>query len=418
MKKALLIAYHFPPIRESSGIQRTLSLTRYLNEHGWQPFVLTVASKAYIETDEGQLKDIPDNIVVKRAMAWDASKHFSIAGRYLRCLALPDRWASWVFAGVVSGLAMIRKNKPDVIWSTYPIATAHFIGLILHRLTGVPWVADCRDPMIQGDSPSDAAQRCIYRWVEGQVVKHASRVIFTTKGTRQVYIERYPEVNHSHFVVIPNGYDEGFFSAVEKQLVNKQAPNAKITLVHSGILYHSERDPTVFFEALSELKQSRIISADNVHIILRATGFAKIFQPMLDELLINDLVSLEPGFGYMQALKEMLSADGLLLFQGSNCNQQIPAKLYEYFRAAKPIFALTDKVGNTAETIREAGVNNIVDLTNKEEIKKGIVDFIGQLKAGVAQVADPEVTSGYSRRALTAKFAKAFDNAISSPKTN
>lgn len=410
MKKALLIAYHFPPIRVSSGIQRTLSLTRYLNEHNWQPSVLSIVPSAYEKTSDDQLADVPSHIEVKRAAGWDTARHLSISGRYLRFMAMPDRWVSWLFGGVASGLAMIRKNKPDVIWSTYPIATAHLIGLVLHRLTGVPWIADCRDSMTEENYPNNSAQRKIYRWIEGQAVKRASRLIFTTQGTCQMYMERYPQVAPSHFIVIPNGYDEEIFLASEKQLAHQQAGCGKLTLVHSGLLYPSERDPTAFFDALSELKQEGKICADRLTIILRATGHDGIFQPMLDERSIADLVSLAPGVDYKVALQEMLSVDGLLLFQATNCNHQIPAKLYEYFRAGKPVFALTDKAGNTAETIREAGIDDIVDLTDKNEIKQQLVTFLAQLESGTAKVADSEVVSSYSRQALTEKFAKTFDD--------
>jgi len=412
MKKVLLIAYHFPPIRVSSGIQRTLSLTRYLNEHDWQPSVLSIAPRAYEKTCDDQLADVPAHIEVKQAAGWDTARHLSISGRYLRFMAMPDRWVSWLFGGVASGLAMIRKNKPDVIWSTYPIATAHLIGLALHRLTGVPWIADCRDSMTEENYPVNPAQRKIYRWIERQVIKHASRIIFTTQGTRQMYMARYPQIESSHFVVIPNGYDEEIFLAAEQELVKQSSEGGKLTLVHSGVLYPSERDPTVFFDALSELKQEGKISADRLNIVLRATGHDNIFQPMLKERSIDDLVSLAPGVAYIEALQEMLNVDGLLLFQAANCNHQVPAKLYEYFRSAKPIFALTDKEGDTAETIYEAGIDNIVDLMNKDEIKEGLIDFIEQLKVGAARVADVDITTAYSRQTLVAEFAKVFDDGV------
>lgn len=409
MKKVLLIAYHFPPIRVSSGIQRTLSLTRYLNEHAWQPSVLTIAPRAYEKISDDQLKDIPAHIEVKRAAGWDTARHLAISGRYPGFMALPDRWVSWLFGGVISGLAMIRKNKPQVIWSTYPIASAHLIGLVLHRLTGVPWVADCRDSMTEENYPTNPTQKKIYRWIEGQAVKRASRVIFTTQGARQMYIERYPQLDPSRFTVIPNGYDEEIFLAAEQQLTNRPVDSDKLTLVHSGVLYPSERDPTAFFDALAELKRESVISADKLKVVLRATGHDSLFQPMLKERSIEDLVSLVPGVAYVEALQEMLSVDGLLLFQAANCNHQVPAKLYEYFRAAKPIFALTDTTGNTAQAIREAGISNIVDLTDKAQIKQGLIDFIDQLEARTAGIANPEVTSGYSRQALAASFAKVFD---------
>jgi len=409
MKKALLIAYHFPPIRVSSGIQRTLSLTRYLNEHDWQPSVLSIAPRAYEKVSDDQLADVPTHIEVKRAAGWDTARHLSIGGRYLSFMAMPDRWVSWVLGGVVSGFAMIRKNKPDVIWSTYPIATAHLIGLALHRLTGIPWIADCRDSMTEENYPTNPTQRKIYQWIEKQAVKRASRMIFTTQGTRQMYMTRYPQVDPDHFVVIPNGYDEEIFLVAEQGLVKRPAQDGKLILVHSGVLYPSERDPTAFFDALAGLKQEGVISADKLNIVLRATGHDSVFQPMLQQRAIDDLVSLVPGVSYNEALQEMLTVDGLLLFQAANCNHQVPAKLYEYFRAAKPVFALTDKTGNTAETLREAGINDVVDLANKNEIKQQLVTFLRQLEAGAASVANPEVASSYSRQALTARFAKVFN---------
>ena len=41
---------------------------------------------------------------------------------------------------------------------------------------------------------------------------------------------------------------------------------------------------------------------------------------MIAELGIGDIVKLEPVVAYREALREMLRADGLLLFQGSVCN--------------------------------------------------------------------------------------------------
>ena len=43
---------------------------------------------------------------------------------------------------------------------------------------------------------------------------------------------------------------------------------------------------------------------------------------------------------------------GLLLLQASNCNDQVPAKAYEYLRCHRPVLALTDPAGDTAELLR------------------------------------------------------------------
>ncbi|EGG99093.1 TPR/glycosyl transferase domain protein [gamma proteobacterium IMCC2047] len=307
---------------------------------------------------------------------------------------------------------MIRKDKPDVIWSTYPIASAHLIGLALHRLSGIPWVVDCRDSMTEENYPANPTQKKIYRWIERQIVKHAARAIFTTQGARDMYLQRYPDVEPERFVVIPNGYDEEIFRAAEKGVNHSTSASEKLTLVHSGVLYPSERDPTAFFDALSELKKAGSISGDNLNIILRATGHDAIFQPMLRQRDIEDLVTLAPGVSYNEALQEMLSVDGLLLFQASSCNHQIPAKLYEYFRAGKPVLALTDKAGNTATTLAEAGLDDIADLADKRDIQQQLVSFVVGLREGRAKVASSEVAASYSRQSLIARFAEVFNVSV------
>ena len=139
-----MIAFHFPPMQGSSGLQRTLKFARYLPDHGWQPIVLSAGAGVYQATSDAQLNEIGSTAVVRRAFALDAARHLAIHGAYPSWLALPDRWASWWLGAVPAGLALIRRYRPDVIWSTFPIATAHLIGLTLARMSGLPWVADFR----------------------------------------------------------------------------------------------------------------------------------------------------------------------------------------------------------------------------------------------------------------------------------
>ena len=73
------------------------------------------------------------------------------------------------------------------------------------------------------------------------------------------------------------------------------------------------------------------------------------------------------------------------------------------------MLSLTDAAGDTAATLREAKLGNIVDLADKTGIKSGLIDFIDQLRAGTAPIADSQVAQKYSRQSLTAEFAGVFD---------
>jgi glycosyltransferase involved in cell wall biosynthesis len=412
-KRVLMIAYHYPPVRGSSGVHRTLKFSQYLFNHDWQSIVLTVRPMAYPSTSDNQLKDIPKDTIVKRTLAFDTARHFAIAGIYPRPLALPDRWLSWWFSAVPSGLAAIRRYKPDIIWSTYPIATAHLIGLTLHRITGIPWVADFRDPMTDEDYPAEPSKRRAYRWIEGQTVKHCSRAVFTTPSAQRMYSERYPDLQASRCSVIANGYDEEDFHIVEKRQPEHHSDSQPLVLIHSGRLYTTERDPRPFFKAIAELKAAGRLSAGNLKVILRDTGHDDDYAPMLEEMNIADIIHLAPGIPYQDALSEMLSADGLLLFQAASCNHQVPAKLYEYLRARRPILALTDINGDTAAVLKEAQIDTIVPLDSQDKIRQGLEDFLSDLKKGDAPLASDAIIESHSRRSRTAKLAAVFDELAS-----
>lgn len=414
MKTVLMIAFHYPPAGYSSGIQRTLKFSQYLAESGWRPVVLTAHPRAYRLSREDQLADIPSSVVVHRAFALDASRHLALFGRYPRFASLPDPWVSWWLGAVVSGLALLKKYRPRLIWSTYPIATAHLIAHTLHRRTQLPWVADFRDPMTEGDYPPDERQHQAYSEIESRTIHRADRCVFTTPGAVRMHAERYPEIDSDRLELVPNGYDEENFGEAEK--LESQSPKRSgerpIVLVHSGTLYPSERDPRFLFAALSRLLAEGRISPSSLHIVLRAPGFEDHHRQLLMEHGIESIVSIEPGLPYRWALREMLDADGLLVLQASNCNQQVPAKIYEYLRSRRPILALTDPTGDTARVLRDAGIDSMEVLDDPHRIARALTRFLEGIRAGTAKIAGDDEVQRHSRRARAAALAGIFDDVV------
>jgi glycosyltransferase involved in cell wall biosynthesis len=412
MKKVLMVVFHYPPWSGGSGVHRTLKFTKYLPEYGWQPIVLTAGRLAYNQNGAASASEIPEGLEPARAFALDTAQHLSFRGSYLRWMALPDRWISWWPSAVIVGRRLIRQHRPDIIWSTYPIATAQLIGLSLHRSSGIPWVADFRDPMTEIDPrtgqefPEDPLVRRSNGRIERPTIKYCSKAVFTTPGALSMYERRFPEVPKSRWAVIPNGYDEEDFVAAER-IVRSPCSEGPRVLVHSGVLYPQARDPTSFFAALSELRREGRISPATVKIVLRACGSEELYRPQLRSLGIDDIVFLEPSIPHHDSLVEMLNADGLLIFQAASCNWQIPAKLYECLRARRPIFAMTDREGDTAVALRSEGIHSIAALDSKTEIAHGLMEFLDSIQNGSGHVGSAD---GHSRRARTRELAGLLDS--------
>jgi glycosyltransferase involved in cell wall biosynthesis len=411
-RRILMIAYHFPPLAGSSGIQRTLRFVQHLPASGWQPLVLTARSVAYERTSPDLDADVPAQTVVRRALALDTARHLSLAGRYVAAMARPDRWVSWRFDAVRQGMKLIRKYQPDILWSTYPIATAHLIGAELHRRSGLPWVADFRDPMAQHGYPADPLTWQQYDAIERHAVLTAAASVFTTPGAARMYRNRYP-AGAARVHVLENGYDEESFSAAQDSAaVHAPLNPGAVTLLHSGIIYPQERDPTQLMAALAHLSAAGIIQPGTFKIRFRAAVQEDLLRKLAAEFGVMDFIEIVPPVGYKEALREMLRADALLVMQAGDCNEQIPAKLYEYLRAGRPIICLSDPEGDTIGLLRAAGLNTFARIDDARDIASLLQRLCADPAGSV--LASEAFVRAASRAARAAELAALLDEIAAS----
>ena len=249
-KKALLIAWHFPPIGSSSGYLRTLKFAQYLPDFGYIPFVLTADTKSYDILDTNMLKLLPKNLKITRAFALNIKKHLSIKGKYPNFLAIPDQQSSWIPGAVYQALKIIKTEKINIIYSTYPVASAHIIGWVLHKWTKIPWIADFRDPMWLDEDFKyiNATQVRARKYIENITAKNASILICNTNSIKQMLSNRYPFLKENNLLTILNGYDEDDFKNVDF----KNKKNGVKRIIHAGLLERVNRDPYPFFEGVKD----------------------------------------------------------------------------------------------------------------------------------------------------------------------
>lgn len=408
MRDLLFVAFHFPPLHGSSGIQRTLAFARHLPRHGWRTHVLTTTLNAYERVSAESLSLIPPDTQVYRAWALDSRRHLSICGRYIDSLAVPDRWQSWVIPAIVRGVWLARRLGAAAVCSTYPIASAHIVGYGISRLTGLPWIADLRDPMLQNDFPHGALRRRAFGWIERRIVAHARRILVTTPGAAEFYFERYPAMPRDRIVVIENGYDEQIFPTLPEPPA--AAADRPLTLLHSGLIYGQERDPRNLFGALRDLLPR--LAPLRVRVVLRAPGEELPWAQVIAEYGLQDVVEVRPPIPYQQALAEMMAADALLILQACNCNRQIPAKAYEYCFAGRPIIGLTDPAGDTGRLLARLGVPAVAALEDQAAITQMLANVLPQLRDGTYPPLDAAQVAALSRSARTAELAAVLDAVV------
>lgn len=240
-------------------------------------------------------------------------------------------------------------------------------------------------------------------------MEHSAAMVCTTPGAIRAYRQRFPQAAGERFRLIGNGFDEESFAAAEAGAASPMRAPGCFRLLHSGILYPSERDPAALFAALSVLLQEGALGPSDFRLVLRASGYDAHLKALSVQYGIESIIELAPALPYRAALAEMLAADGLLLLQAGNCNEQIPAKLYEYLRARRPLLALTDPAGDSAATLRGAGIDTIGRLDSAPDIRRALLHFLPLARQAQAPLATAATIALHSRAARTIELAHLFD---------
>ncbi len=424
MKHALFIAFHYPPEASSSGVLRTLKYSRYLEEYGWRVTVISPHVDAYAVTDATLEVQIPASAKVIRTPFLNTKRSLSIGGVHSLLLALPDPWIGWLPWAVAAGRRVARDDPFDLVYSTNPHATAHLIARRVARSSGRPWVTDFRDPWYEG--PAEPALLAEMRWrqrldetverkahcrLERGVVGRCSDVVTSTLQLRDMMRARYPE-KADRITTILNGYDEADFSALNSSAGG--AAGDRLTIVHAGIINDQFRDPRPIFRALRRAAVQGVL--DLRRLCLRFIGggaFADsdAVRASVAENELNDCVEFVPRIPYEQSLTEIARADLLLLLQASKDTADlVPAKLYEYLRAQKPVLAVVFP-GSAGEVLAAVGGGWAVDPREEDALLSALASAFQRWAAGNLgdKCADLASLRRFDRRVLTGDLAAIFD---------
>ncbi|MCX7908655.1 MAG: glycosyltransferase family 4 protein [Ignavibacteria bacterium] len=339
IRRVLLISYYFPPMG-LSGVQRTSKFVKYLPEFNWEPIVLTSSPKSYYAFDEElqreldetkakvfrtgistsrKLKKFPRNILIQNI------------GRIILSFFLqPDTKVLWKRKAIELGREILSNHKVDVIFATAPPFTDFLIAQELSKEFNIPFVVDYRDVWV--DNPfhffPTFAHKMYVRKLEENVLKEASRIIVTFRGTKDVLLTKYPFLKSDEVIIIPHGYDKKDFEMVEDI---RPDPN-KFVVTHSG-LFQDNRNPKFFLKAFAKFVEVRNdgIPKEAWFVGLMRKSHIKLIKKFNLETKVK-LFGYQPHSEVVRLLK--MSNLLWLMFED---NVRSPGKLYEYFGAKKPV---------------------------------------------------------------------------------
>jgi len=430
MDKVLVISYYWPPAG-GPGVQRILSFVKYLPQFGWQPVVLTVKNGEYTYWDTTLAQKVPDNVKVYRTMIvepYDLYRRFTRKQKRARIpvavltrqqmslrekiahfvranFFVPDARVGWIPFALEEGLKIVRAEKIALIFTSSPPHTVQLIGMRLMEKSGLPWVADFRDPWTDIVYYSGLKRFRITvaldRFLEKKVLSKANRVIAASPSIADSFREK---VSSGHFSVITNGFDEEDFSDI-----NPIRPPQKFRITYVGNM-GATQNPEVLFKTLVALVRGDRGFCSAFDLLFVGNVESSVVSTMR-RFRLDHLAKIVPYVPHTEALRYMANSAILLLVINRATNNKgiLTGKLFEYLRIGRPILCIGPTDGDAAEIIRETGAGSVVDYEDVEGCQKVVVRYYNLWKCGkLSPMANFREVEKYGRRNLTKRLGSIF----------
>lgn len=440
-RKMLIVAYLFPPIG-GGGVQRALKMAKYLGDYGWDVSVLTVQGARHVSQDPSLLEQVPEQVKIYRAKEWkipgmastgtggqatEGSSQQSeqadplsvrlkqklkpLLRRLKEAVLIPDEQITWYSQAVKKGETIIRDKKIDVIFSTSGPYTNHLVAKALKQKTGVPWIADFRDPWTQNMHRPQLKRRLkLEEKMEKEVIEHADILMTVTHSFAKNFRAKYGQ-SIKQLEVIHNGFDPQDYIHIQS---SKLYPE-KWIFIYTGIFYQ-QRNPRLFLECVAELIAEQKVNREHLSI-----QFAGVFDyPGYDEnascvgrLGLNDIVHVWGNLPHRNALSLLMGANQLLLIGDvtADSGDYIPGKLFEYMAVRKPIFALSVE-GESARIMEKLQLGKVIPPFDKEKIKQAFKAEYDAWLNGEEKVVEPSSTLIYHRDEQAKQLAELAERLV------
>jgi len=393
LKKVLIITYYWPPAG-GIGVVRWIKFVKYLRNFGWEPVVYTVTGKGY------PLKDTSMNLTIIRRRIWEPFRLYQFflknkneseklddikwrsnatfsqnLSNWIRAnLFIPDARAFWIKPSVRFLVNYLKTNPVDSIVSTGPPHSAHLIALGIKKRTGLNWLADFRDPWTTMDYYKELL---LTKWankkhhrLENEVLNEADVVTVVSNGMKTEFESK----RGREVVIVTNGFDSDDFSGEKIEL------DQDFSIMHAGSFY-SRVNPTGLWKALLELKEENHPMFSKLKIKLMGRVGADVIESIhaygLHEFLI--LIPFQPRD---EAVKQIRSAQVLLLCVLEQARFVLTGKLFEYLAAQRPILCIGPKEGDAAKIIRETSSGLSFSFDEVKSIKQYLVDLYIKFEKG------------------------------------
>ncbi len=423
MKKVLIITYYWPP-SGGAGVQRWVKFSKYLQNFGYLPIVITVDANdaSYPITDYTLDKEI-NNVNVIRTKTFEpftiykkllGKKEIPFAGfanetkpgnmemfsRFVRGnFFIPDARKGWNKYVLPVARKLIKEHNIKYLVTTSPPHSTQLIGLKLKKEYKLNWIADLRDPwtdvyyyklMYHTRFATSIDKR-----LEKSVLSNADHVVVVSNSIKELFRKKLTGNSGNKIHIIPNGFDEVDFEGIKKR------KNSTLTIIYTGTI----ADNYNLDNFLKAVDKSNL-----ENLTLRFIGkVSEYYKKVIDHLNIKTQTEFIAHVTHQEAINYMVSADLLLLvIPDVPYNSGIlTGKLFEYLATGNTIIGIGPITGDASKIINDCAAGKMFDYNDLDSIVEFLKAAYTQWN-NVATLSRKNRCNEFSRKYLTSKIVELF----------
>ena len=410
MKKVLIVSAHFPPLN-SMAAKRYGYMCKYMEENGYEPWVLTTKArngsflnakldlecplpeeKVFRIGNLGTTYPIDDMIMNELLYIYKKNK---VSSRIIE-----ENSFGW-FYKVRREFDLNKVKDVDLVVGTFPSVCNLLVASHVAFLLKKPFVAEIRDLISDYEEGNrrDEVWQERERQLEQVLLESAAGIITVTNGFKRILQKRYPQKRIS---TVFNGWD----CVLEDENTYSEEKDKQKYIYYAGSMYeHRVKSLKLLIDVIREYKLG-------IEILIRSVG---------PEIYDEDLKSYVAKYNLQKQVKileaatenivheEQRKAKINLLVSSLDASDDalmttIPGKLFELIRLDSPVLAIADPHVEVNHILGETGKGIVT--SKKDEIASFLehdyIKYEGYRK---------EVEK-FSRRNQTMVLCKFFDEIL------
>jgi hypothetical protein len=389
---ALIAAVHYWP-EATGGVPRILLVEDFLRRAGWQVTIVTPQPVAEGRRGATILR-VPPPRYVSLAQKGDRSNfacekgdksHFAakiglipfFKGVARRWLFFPDTYIGWAVRAARAAGQLARTAPPQLVITTSPQESTHWLGWRLKRALGCRWLADFRDGWTFEPHRAEAAmfgRHALERCCERRVVAHADWTTAATAPIADDLRARYP-AQAEKILYLPTGFEECTVKAAARD-------DKRFRMVYTGRFGLSQplRCPDVFFAGLRQALEASPELRQKFRLTL-VGAYRPRERDLWCEAPVADCVEELSERSYEEAVAISASADMLLLVTPPGLRSIATRKLFDYLAVRQPIFALAE-ANEAARILAETRAGYCVSPAAPAAVREGLLRAFAAWQSG------------------------------------